>query len=890
MQEKESPWLKMELDGHSLPRRAGISSFGAGGVNVHLIVEEAPEIPEALEPISAAEFSTVIPLSAHLSSQLPELARNLRIYCEQSATEGDQLQDIAYTLQTKRALLRYRLAFVVRNKADLLQQLVQYEVRTENDGSKNYYEEDTLKLKDSFRFTHSVKDQQYLKYLLQQEKMDKLAQLWVSGTDIPWAQASMVQKPSQCLPLPTYPFLKKRHWVSEQVDPKKPIQITKESFPEDDLNSWMLKTQWQEKALRIDNADAKDQLEPVKNILLIADDKDLLSKLNFTQASVTKCLISSRKTNSTQADFILDKKTLDYSLLLKNLNIDSIDCIILAQSYLDIETLSYKAIDKHFAGYARKVNQLVQFVRQQLLGKDIKIVLLNCSDGNEPNVFRQIMSKYFSFLRYEYFELQSSIIHLQVPPSQTVLERIYLEINHVSSETEVQIHSTQRFVQRLQPLTQTSSEAAQLQNKSSEKLNISGCMILTGAFGGIGFTLLNWLITKGVREIVAIGRKPITASFTHPNHEAATTIQSFIEKQAATGVKIHYLQADTGQAQALETAFKSLRKQIQLPVIGVFHLAGVTTDAIPLDKMDEEKLLNVVSPKLYGAYGLHKITRHDPIEYFCLFSSISAVEGMQGNGLSAYASANASLNALGELRKQQNKPVQLIQWTDWDEAGMAVAHDHAAFFAAVGMMMLSPQLGLAALEKILTQSIPSSVVFNVDWGKYSRVNPMIRRMPFFSDYVQMMDKRESSTDKGIASQANEENMPQESLGQSATFSSTQYSEFTQASLKDYMLNQLALLLGNEDLSTDENFNDLGLDSVNSLSFFTTLSADLSLEISPSLIFRYPNISTLAQYLFETMLKENATQQSVENGKDDSDKDYDPTSELEAAILEAEEYL
>src|SRR5207248_157387 len=66
-------WEQPVVDGRKLPRIAGISSFGAGGSNVHMIVEEY------LQPVSqsAAVTEAVIVLSAKTPEQLRQKARDL---------------------------------------------------------------------------------------------------------------------------------------------------------------------------------------------------------------------------------------------------------------------------------------------------------------------------------------------------------------------------------------------------------------------------------------------------------------------------------------------------------------------------------------------------------------------------------------------------------------------------------------------------------------------------------------------------------------------------------------------------------------------------------------------------------------------------------------------
>ncbi|WP_379139867.1 beta-ketoacyl synthase N-terminal-like domain-containing protein [Paenibacillus sp. sgz500992] len=88
-----------------LPRRAGISSFGVGGTNVHLVLEEPP-IRALSEP---AELPAVLLLSAKSPAALERMQGELADHLENKSSSVP-LADVAFTLQMGRGQFKYRLA------------------------------------------------------------------------------------------------------------------------------------------------------------------------------------------------------------------------------------------------------------------------------------------------------------------------------------------------------------------------------------------------------------------------------------------------------------------------------------------------------------------------------------------------------------------------------------------------------------------------------------------------------------------------------------------------------------------------------------------------------------------------------------------------------------
>src|SRR5262249_62141231 len=96
--------------GPPLPAPAGTASFGAGGANARLIVEE---YPGQAAPTASGEHMAIL-LSARTAAQLQQRARALLDFVRSRLAALD-LAAMAYTLQVGREAMDERLAFLVRS-------------------------------------------------------------------------------------------------------------------------------------------------------------------------------------------------------------------------------------------------------------------------------------------------------------------------------------------------------------------------------------------------------------------------------------------------------------------------------------------------------------------------------------------------------------------------------------------------------------------------------------------------------------------------------------------------------------------------------------------------------------------------------------------------------
>ncbi|MBP1888262.1 non-ribosomal peptide synthetase/type I polyketide synthase [Sinorhizobium mexicanum] len=102
------------------PRRGGVSSFGIGGTNAHAVLEEAPTRTGEQGDGRLHLF----PVSAASRSALAEVLRQMAGFLRRNDIQQNAA-NIAYTLQTGRAALRYRTSFVGSDLVELADQLDQ---------------------------------------------------------------------------------------------------------------------------------------------------------------------------------------------------------------------------------------------------------------------------------------------------------------------------------------------------------------------------------------------------------------------------------------------------------------------------------------------------------------------------------------------------------------------------------------------------------------------------------------------------------------------------------------------------------------------------------------------------------------------------------------------
>ncbi|KAK2616187.1 hypothetical protein QQS21_000819 [Conoideocrella luteorostrata] len=169
--------------------------------------------------------------------------------------------------------------------------------------------------------------------------------------------------------------------------------------------------------------------------------------------------------------------------------------------------------------------------------------------------------------------------------------------------------------------------------------------VMVGCLGGLGRSLAAWMVERGARQLVFLSRSALEKS------ESA----DFITELSAMGATATHYRCDVTDLDSLTTTIRDISSTSE--VRGVIHAGMVTGDSW-FNQTTYELVQSVLAPKLTGTVNLHYATKHLPLDFFLLTSSITGVIGTPAQA--AYAAGNAFQDAFARFRHEQGLPATAL--------------------------------------------------------------------------------------------------------------------------------------------------------------------------------------------------------------------------------------
>jgi len=230
-------------------------------------------------------------------------------------------------------------------------------------------------------------------------------------------------------------------------------------------------------------------------------------------------------------------------------------------------------------------------------------------------------------------------------------------------------------VERPTPITPTES--------ADPAIRDGGTYLITGAFGGVGFTIAEHLVRDRGANLALLTRDPIPDGperarwvLTHGRDDSTSRRIRRLTQLESFGTKVEVVVGDTTDAGSLVTAIDEARNRLG-DLDGAVHAAGVMNDQL-LALATDDDFERVIAPKLTGAITLAEQLDRAGASVLVLVGSTSAIVAPAGQA--AYVGVNTALDQMAS--SSGNLRVITIDFGLWAIEGMAT---DAARFTRLGL-------------------------------------------------------------------------------------------------------------------------------------------------------------------------------------------------------------
>ncbi|WP_425445796.1 type I polyketide synthase [Umezawaea tangerina] len=341
-----------------------------------------------------------------------------------------------------------------------------------------------------------------------------------------------------------------------------------------------------------------------------------------------------------------------------------------------------------------------------------------------------------------------------------------------------------------------------------------GTVLVTGGTGALGARVAHWLAEAGAEHLVLTSRRGADAP-------GATGLADALRDR---GVRVTLAACDVADRDAVAALVA------EFPPDAVIHAAGAE-QFTPLAEYDPADFAALLAPKVVGARNLDELVGE--VDAFVLFSSIAGTWG--SGGQSAYAAANAYLDALAESRRARGLTALSVAWGAWAEAGMATG-DAGEQLRRRGVTAMRPEAALTALRQAIRFDDTAVAVADIDWALFAPIFTTLRPSPLIGDLPEVRAALEAA--------------PTQDAPSTSKFAALSAGDRSRA-LLDLVRHEAALVCGyasGDDITSTRPFRELGFDSLTAVELRNRLTTETGLALPATLVFDYPTPAVLAEHL------------------------------------------
>ncbi|MDP8228391.1 MAG: SDR family NAD(P)-dependent oxidoreductase [Candidatus Electryoneaceae bacterium] len=446
------------------------------------------------------------------------------------------------------------------------------------------------------------------------------------------------------------------------------------------------------------------------------------------------------------------------------------------------------------------------------------------SSSEEMNLIEAPLWGFGLTLGREFPELNSVIVDISGFPTDSEIEQLCLELTDPSGDNQIIIRESKRSIAKfVNVVPKRTSEM------SRELFRSDASYLITGGTGGLGLTLVDWMVENGAGTIILTDIK-----------DENDIDLDLTELARGEDTRISYIRCNVSDSEEVMGVFDQVKSDFP-PLKGVFHLAGLLDDGVIMEQT-MDKFRRVLAPKSEGAFYLHQATESIDLDHFVLFSSIASVIGSPGQA--NYSSANRFLDSLAVYRRQKGLAGTAVNWSIWKDVGMAAVSDkRGKRIEDMGVISLSAHANLSSLEKILMDNLTGVTVTHINWQRYFQLLNDKEQNGFYSNFKQETDKSNQGeeTVSSYDLRVNLADVPPKQR---------------QSVLMENVVQIASDVIGyvDDDLDIDQPLTDQGFDSLSAVELRNQLGQAVGTSLPVSLLFDYPTVIKITEFLLDDVLK------------------------------------
>ncbi|MCY1015582.1 type I polyketide synthase [Pyxidicoccus sp. MSG2] len=663
-----------------------------------------------------------------------------------------------------------------------------------------------------------------------------LGKLWLNGVHPDWAGFTKKEQRRR-LPLPSYPFERQRYWIDARpgtgLGMTRPAAATTSASPEKNSNpaDWFYVPSWKRAPLPR-TAVATGPAAGVRSWLVFADAVGvadaLAAKLVAAGHAVARVVPGTGFSALSDGSFTVDpKRREDYAALLDALQQQghAVGGVVHLWGVTAGNVLRELALDTglhSLLSLAQALGAKGQTEKQPWFVATRGAAKVERADALVPELAALLGP--CRVIPQEYPHVTCRLVDVapegRSEDAPALAEHLLSELFTGAAEPVVAWRGRQRWVQTFEPL-QLEQDAA-----SSRPLREQGVYLVTDGLEGPGYVLAADL-AKTLQARLALVEAPgfpdreqwAQVVATHEPTDATRRKVEAAQALEAAGAEVLVLGVDATDEAQLQGAVTRTRERFGR-LDGVIHAASGLRGAMlgAIQDLGPEQRAACFDPAVNGLRALAAALPAEGLDFVLLMSSLSSVLG--GLGQVAHAASSAYLDAFAEVRSDAGTvPWHSVGWDAWKL-------DDTAALGALAKFALSPAEGVDATRRILSGASGGPIaVCTADLASRRR-----------------QSARSASQAQAGTTTGGRKSHPRPALA-------TAYVA-PRNDLERTLATVLQGVLGIDPLGIDDNFFELGADSLLAVQASAQLRQALQVEVPAATLYQRPTARSLAELLGE----------------------------------------